>query len=66
MLITNNKGFQRTIAKTVPLNNDAIYVLDNNKSFSLITSTKRLRSCHSKRINENKANNEFFSPITLI
>lgn len=65
MLITNNERFQTTIAKSVPSNNSAIYALDNNEFFSLITSSKYLYSCRSKYINKNKNDNKLFSFITL-
>lgn len=65
MLITNNKEFQTMIVKSVPSNDNTTYALDNSESFSPITSTKRLRSCKSKRINKNKNDNKFFNPITL-
>lgn len=38
MLITNNKGFQTTIAKSALWNDGAIYTLDNNEYFSPVTS----------------------------
>lgn len=62
---TNNEGFQTTIAKNASLNDDATYTSDNSKHFNPVIFTKRLRSCKSKRINEEKDDNEFFGLITL-
>lgn len=66
MLITNKKEFQMRIVKSVPSSNIAIYTLENSEPFSLITFTKRLRSCRNQCISENKDNNKFFGLIILI
>ena len=65
MLTTNNKRFQTTTAKNAPSNDGATYVLENSESFSPIPSTKRLRSCKSRCINEDKDNNKLFGSVTL-
>lgn len=65
MLITNNKRFQITTAKSVLSNNGATYSLDNNEFFSTVTFTKRLRSCRSKRIHKSKDDNKLFDSVTL-
>lgn len=66
MLTTNNEGFQLMRAKNASSNNGAIYILDNCEFFSLVTFIKHLHSCKTKRINKNKDNNKFISPVTLI
>lgn len=66
MLTTNNEGFQTTTAKSVSSNNGATYTSDNSEAFSPVTSTRRLRSCRSRCINEDKDDNKHFSPVTLI
>ena len=63
MLTTDNEGFQTTTAKNGPLNNGATYASENSKPFSPISSTKRLYSCRSKHINENKNDNKLFGPV---
>ncbi|MCJ1347429.1 hypothetical protein MMC31_005654, partial [Peltigera leucophlebia] len=64
MLTTNNEGFQTTTAKSAPSNDGATYTSDNSEPFSPVTSTKRLRSCRSRRINEDKDDNKPFDPVT--
>lgn len=64
MLITNNEKFQTTTMKSTLSNNNAIYALNNSEFFSLVISTKRLRSCKSKRINKNKNKKKLFGPFT--
>ena len=64
MLTTNNEGFQTMTAKSAPSNNGAPYTSDNSEPFSPVTSTKRLRSCRSRRINEDKDDNKPFGPVT--
>lgn len=64
MLITNNEGFQTMTTKSAPSNNGATYPLENSEPFSLVTSTKHLRSCKNKCINKNKNDNKLFGPVT--
>ena len=64
MLTTNNEGFQTTTAKSTPSNDGATYTSDYSEPFSLVISTKRLRSCRSRHINENKDNNKSFGHVT--
>lgn len=66
MLMINNKRFQIIITKNRLLNNTTINALDNNKSFNIVTSIKRLRSCGSKHISENKNDKELLNPIISI
>ena len=63
MLTTNNEGFQTTTAKSGPSNNGATYIFNNSESFSLVTSTKRLRSSRSRGINKDKDNNKPFGLV---
>ena len=41
------------------------YASDNIEFFSSVTSTKHLRSCRSRHINEDKDDNKSFGPVTL-
>lgn len=50
ILIINNKKLQTIITKSLLLNNIAINILDNNKSFSPIIFIKYLHSCKNKYI----------------
>ena len=64
MLTMNNERFQTITAKSALSNNGTIYASDNSKSFSSVTSTKHLRSCRIRRINEDKDDNKPFGPVT--
>lgn len=66
ILTTNNEEFQTTTAKGAPLNNSATYALNNSEPFSAVISNKRLHSCTSRQINEDKDDNKLFGPVTLI
>lgn len=65
MLTTKNEEFQIMTVKSALSNDGAIYTLDNTKLFSLVTFTKRLRNCRSKRNNEYKDDNKLFGCVTL-
>lgn len=66
MLTTNNKRLPIMIARNMASNNVATNVLDNNKFFSTIVSTKLLHSHENKHINVDRNNNEPLSSITSI